>query len=426
VFAISLLLRLGIIAFTPGAGRYIDIDIYRCSGALVKSGVNPWDFSAGPEIRAKLRENSEVEWVKESQERWNFYVSGNLPFNLLYFAAIDMVSHSSLWYRIVFAVQDSLCSVLIFIFVLFHWPWCRASLSGTKLVKGKSFGDLDLLFAKWPLIVPGALLGSLSVPFLIWGTVIPQDKGFEILLMVGASLCCFSKKSWIRVQLGPAILGLSVAFKGLGIFLAPWYFYAVCRLSEKKGTDLFLFFFWSGVFTFIWFLPYFPEVLNMMKARIAGNVSTPAHGSMWVWISEIAPQWWNTVRHILTAVILITVFVGILRGSMTPATASGALLMIFVVVLLITGSLDRMNMGITCALLLLGVQAPVWGSILALYYSVGIFTSLLLSRLYGDAEWFDGIFITPLVVLYCIALVQLALGPVQGTLSDKAEFRSLA
>jgi hypothetical protein len=121
VFAISLILRFGIIALTPGAGRYIDIDIYRCSGALVKSGVNPWDFSACPEIREKLRENSEVEWVKESQDRWNFYVSGNLPLNLLYFAGIDLVSHSSLWYRIVFAVQDSLCSVLIFIFVLFHW-----------------------------------------------------------------------------------------------------------------------------------------------------------------------------------------------------------------------------------------------------------------------------------------------------------------
>ncbi len=68
VFAISLILRLGVIALTPGADRYIDIEILRCSGALVKSGVNPWDFSAGTEIRAKLRENSEVEWVKESQE----------------------------------------------------------------------------------------------------------------------------------------------------------------------------------------------------------------------------------------------------------------------------------------------------------------------------------------------------------------------
>ncbi len=91
MFAISLILRLGIIALTPGADRYIDIDIYRCSGALVKSGVNPWDFSASPEIREKPRENSEVERVKESQERWNFYFSGNLPFNLLYFAGIDLV-----------------------------------------------------------------------------------------------------------------------------------------------------------------------------------------------------------------------------------------------------------------------------------------------------------------------------------------------
>ncbi len=152
----------------------------------------------------------------------------------------------------------------------------------------------------------------------------------------------------------------------------------------------------------------------------------PAHGSMWVWISVIIPQWWNTVRHILTAVILITVLVGILRGSMTPATSSGALLMIFVVVLLTTGSLDRMNMGITCALLLLGVQAPVWGWVLALYYSVGIFAGLLLSRFYGNAQWFDGIFITPLVLLYCIALVHIALSPVQAILSDKTKLRALA
>jgi len=69
VFAISLILRLGIVALTPGAYRYIDIDIYRRSGALVKSGVNPWDFSASPQIRAKLRENSEADPVSNRDSK---------------------------------------------------------------------------------------------------------------------------------------------------------------------------------------------------------------------------------------------------------------------------------------------------------------------------------------------------------------------
>ena len=144
-------------------------------------------------------------------------------------------------YRVVFAVQDSLCSVLIFLFVLFHWPLNR--LPRCEHASSRARGQFwpHLLSDKWALYVPGALLGSLSLPFLYWGTVIPEDKGFEIFLMVGASLCCLSRKAWIRVHLGPAILGLSVAFKGLGVFLAPWYLYRLWNMSERKDRDSFFF-----------------------------------------------------------------------------------------------------------------------------------------------------------------------------------------
>ena len=93
----------------------------------------------------------------------------------------------------------------------------------------------------------------------------------------------------------------------------------------------------------------------MMKARIVGNIdTTPFLGSMWIWISQFTPAWWNSIRYIWITVIAVTVLIGMARGSITATTGSGALLIAFVMVVLVSGSVDRMNISITCALLFLG------------------------------------------------------------------------
>ena len=201
-FALALVLRLAIIAASPRVNdNNTDLEIYRAGGALVHAGINPYDPRDGVDLRARMRADTISPTFKLTQAFWDYAAQANLPFNLLVFGAIDSVSHSALAYRTAFAIADSLFAALAMAFVLSHW---RAS-------------AIEAL-------ISGLALGACSLVMLQWGTHSPQDKGLEIVLMAGALLLTMSPNRVNRVVLGALVLGLSVAFKAVGVLLLPLCF----------------------------------------------------------------------------------------------------------------------------------------------------------------------------------------------------------
>jgi hypothetical protein len=185
-----------IVYVTPGTDKSIDLCIYIDSGQLVSNGINPYDFNDGKELRNLLRTDNVAydEWVSRTQEKWDTYACSNLPLSLLYYGAIDyFFTGDALAYRIVFSFADALLSSLIVLFLIRY--------SGLKA------GLFNLTFI--------SLIGIFTPILLLWGSVIPEDKGIQILLMLLAAI--FSKEK--NILLSAIFLGFSVAFKGLGVFI---------------------------------------------------------------------------------------------------------------------------------------------------------------------------------------------------------------
>jgi len=137
--------------------------------------------------------------------------SANLPPTLLLFGAIDhFFPGDPRAYRVVFAVLHSLLAAFVAFFVFKMW---NLKPSPQHLILAASFG----LFS--PIL-------------LCWGTAIPEDKGFQILLMLSALYYARTQ----RLVLSAILLGGPIAFKGLGVFIAPlcaWYIASrPFRLSE--------------------------------------------------------------------------------------------------------------------------------------------------------------------------------------------------
>jgi hypothetical protein len=120
------------------------------------------------------------------------------------------------------------------------------------------------------------------------GTILPEDKGMQILLIV-LSLYYALKD---RDALSSVALGLSVAFKGLGIFIYPMMATIWWKSGNKKITDHF-----SQRSQRIG-LPgdtdaVFPEVFWMMQGRPQTNVNAmPIHGSIWRLPAHIVGDKW--------------------------------------------------------------------------------------------------------------------------------------
>ena len=140
----------------------------------------------------------------------------------------------------------------------------------------------------------GLLLAAVSPVLLKAGVAYPEDKGIEVLLIL-VVISCWLSHNYHRWYWGGAVfLGLSIAFKGLGIFLAPMF---IGRLSVSPSRAWLKALGFASVVIFVaavWIPPFWPGVGDMVKHRLRlASAESPQHASIWVLPSLYVPSLWE-------------------------------------------------------------------------------------------------------------------------------------
>ncbi len=375
--------RLFLILITPQFNYNIDLCIYIDGGELLSNKINPYDFTDKVDIRHSLRTDDKAYhyWTCGTQEKWNYYASSNLPLTLLLFGIIDFVSSTPIAYRVTFALFDSILSVIIALFIWKNW---RIDLNSMKLI----------------LILS---ISALSPTLLIWGTLIPEDKGVQIFLMIAAIYFSQSSNKYVSILLSSFFLGCSIAFKLVGVFIIPLCLYYSFVKFNHRGYDkgklkhVILYIFLTTVFVFVWFIPFMPEVFTVTINRLFRSIgsSIPIHGSPWRLFYLLLPNSWNYIRNFIIFSFLILTALGIYRKKIEWEIVCGNLLITFLLLVLFGGSLDRNNIGIITTTLLIGSIMLKNGIIMIAYHFTAGFLILIIIVL---NEYFMSYFSLPTVL----------------------------
>lgn len=401
-FLFSVFVRLPLVSFNLKPG-FIDLSIYLTSGKLMALGINPYDYNDNLAEREKLRHNSFYynAYVCSSIDRWNFYTSGNLPLSMYFYRALYSVNphDPATAFRLSIVLLDSLLAACVVMFCLLFW-------------KEVSFEMR---------IFTGLLLAGLSSFLLLDGIVFPNDKGPQTLLMTLAVFCALSGSGgWLL--LSAAFLGMSIAFKGLGVFLVPL---CACYVLNKKGFTfdlkeiqqlltaprVYVYLGATAFFAFIWFVPFLPEVFGMMNNRLAGGTSmqSPVHSSIWRLAHDVAGDLWVPLKNGFAASLVILGLYGFFKKRIPLEVLTAMMLLVFVVVLLVGGAINRQNIAITMAIVLVGTVFPKDAVTLALFYSGSgllVYASFLqpaiLERLQlgNDREYLISILVLGFILLF--------------------------
>jgi len=386
VFSIAIVVRLLLIFTNHTKNKFTDLNIYRETGQLVKSGINPYKYSEKTEARNKLRLDSIAHdpFVSQSQDVWNYYTSSNLPMSSLHYGLIDKITNSNpVAFRIIFSFFDSVLSVMIVLFLIKFWK----------------------LKSTWLNLILVLGAAALSPPLLLWGSIIPEDKGLQTLFMIAAVWLARDKK----LVLSSILLGISVAYKGLGIFISPLCLFFIMdepenifRLNSSQVKKGVIYTLLSLLFAALWFLPYTPDVFAMMHSRLSSNLYTePSHGSIWTLVFKTFPKNWISIKNVLIIVIsLLWSYTFIFRKLNIPAI-SLFLLVLFVDIMLLQGSLDRMNIGIMVSAILFCFIDIKYSRILIWYTIIAAWSLYLKSLSSGmPNETIDGLFTIGYLVLF--------------------------
>jgi hypothetical protein len=387
-FFVALTVRLLLLPLNHSKNDFIDLAIIRETGQLVNTGINIYNYSDGKEIRERLRVDNIAhdDYVSGSQEAWDYYAACNLPMTSIFWGTICKISgNNPLVFRIVFSFFDCLLSALIALILVRYWQ-IKPSWFNLALILG---------------------LGALSPTLIFWGSVNPEDKGLQTLLMLSAIYFAKNNK-WI---LSAVLLGLSVAFKGLGVFVAPLClfiilgepknFLKISRPQILKGLAYTLL---AIFFTIVWFIPYLPDVITMMKDRLASNTgrAEPAHGSIWTIFFASFPGSWFVIKQSMIVIFsVIWAFVFIFR-KINITAISLFVLVLFVDIMLMQGSLDRMNIGIMVSMIVFGFVDLKFSKILA-WYSIFIGWCLFIFPIYqsNTNNMHDALYTLGYVILFC-------------------------
>jgi hypothetical protein len=406
VFAASFAVRITAIKMFPQYDHHDDIEIYRASGALIVRGINPYDFSDHIPVRTSLREQSPNPYMRElSQARWDYYASSNLPMNLLFFGALNAISDTPLAHRYAYGFFDSLLSVLVVWFVLRHWPATPGFL-GTALSSAGLSPNAGM-FAERPGI--GLTLGCFSPILFKNGAAIPEDKGIQILLMLAAVACYLSPRERIWFWGGAVFLGLSIAFKGLGIFLVPLFASRLASEPERAWKRSLAFAAVCAVVLGIWLIPFGRGVAAMVGTRLAlASTLQPQHASIWVIPSIYLPSGWKALRLVLLLSALGVSFVGYWRKRIGIDVLCATVLLAFVVIWMINGGTDRQNIALLPAILLLGRRSPRAAFICLMPYLLAGLGGFVTHGLHGQPvnfavrETLEGLGILLFVIVYLV------------------------
>ena len=396
VFFVSFLLRLSIILSSDQNFENIDLCIYRDTGQLISWRINPYNFNDSPELRERFR-NDGAHWTvftTKSQEIWNYYASSNLPLAAIFFGVIEHLFHSGVAYRVAFAFMDSLLAVLILLFVFKRWRLGSATKLPLNLTTNKLFAI-------------ALMLAALSPTLIYWGVIWPEHKGTGTLLILSALYFSYSSNSLLRVGLSSVLLGLSVAFIGLGVFVAPLCLYNIYRRTPGNFKSSIVYSVLSFLSCFIWFLPFIKGVLSMMSGRLT-NVLVASHSSLWYIVSLGLPEQWILIRKVVLVLFLIVIAWGLLRGYISFGLFSASLLLWFVSIYLTNGSMDRANIGFVCLIVILGCEGYLSEAVLltCLSFAYGTFY-LIYYLLVGHSEIFDPIYTFVFTIIYMVFIFRI-------------------
>jgi len=278
---------------------------------------------------------------------------------------------------------------------------------------------------KWIWILA---LGALSPVLFYSGVIWPEDKGVEILLMVSAIYFAQSESNNLRKYLSAFMLGLSIAFKVLGIFLIPLcLYYVLARQSElqvKEKVKLSICYLsLSGLSSLIWLVPFWPESIDILfNSRLKTAVaSAPVHASMWRIINLILPVKLFVIKYLTIATVVFVTAYGFIKKILNMEVVVASALILFSAIYLETGSLDRLNIAILVSLLLLGTNHEKGAAFLTKYYFIGgliIFVLKVVIYLLQhsiviqstviplDNEYLDSLFVLLYVVFYFALLTK--------------------
>ena len=373
-FLLAAVGRFAFIGLTPMSESFIDLVIYMSGGRIVSHGLNPYDSTDGSEFRRKLRaEYAQAQpWLTETQERFDFYASGNLPLNLMFFGAIEhFLPGNPYAYRAAFALADSLLSAVVVCFVFRVW---RAAPSAANL-----------------LLAAG--LGVFSPILFFCGVLQPEDKGLEILLLLSAVCFAWSRR-WV---LSAFLLAASIAYKGVGVFIAPlclWYTAARpgCFREWLNRPALARCAAYAGIVTVavtVTFLPYPNGLLPMITHRLSANVGLehPQLASIWRPVDAILPGHWKAVETVFIVLFIVLNLVGVLRKRFGPEVITASLLVLFLDVFLLQGALNRLNIGLLSAIVIIGAADLPFALRLGAGYVAGSVLYLLPWMLWAARHW---------------------------------------
>jgi hypothetical protein len=351
VFVAAFAVRIAVIKLTPRGDYFTDLEIYRGSGELILNGVNPYDFSDKIALRSALRQQAHSPFVRDDQARWDYYTSGNLPMNLLFFAGVSAISDTPWFHRYTYAFFDSVLSVVVVWFVIRHWSRKQGALAGMLGSLGMTWNRA--LLAERLLI--GLALACFSPVLLKAGVVFPEDKGIEVLLILAAIACWRSCNYPLWYWGGAVFLGLSIAFKGLGVFLAPLFVGGLLASPSRSWSRAVLFTLVVALVAAVWIPPFWPGVASMVQHRLVlASAQAPQHASIWVLPGLYLPSLWNYFRSAAMLLVAGVSLWGYWRKRIGVDLLCATLSLDFVVVWLINGGVDRQNIGTVPALLVLG------------------------------------------------------------------------
>jgi hypothetical protein len=331
--AAIVVIRLAVILATPRTADFNDPRIYQGVGQTVLAGVNPYDYTDKPALRAALRAKMSAgtadDEFTQTQKSWDYYVSGNLPASTALYAAFEAVAHGSRFvWRLLFILGDA---------ALFLTAYALL-----KTLRGRVDNGADQAALVCLAIINPVLIVS--------GCAIPEDKQFQTALLLWVSALLLARGATTAKRgLGIGfVLSLSVLFKLLGIFLLPLWVAGI-----RRGGRRFAIWTVSGslvpvVLSFALFGHYF---VNAMLARgVSNSVDAPEHSSPWVLV-----PWIEGGLHLLLAKIVVnTAFCGVLIALLSKRRIDllnfcAGLTVAFTCLWLDKGAMNRMDMAIIFA-----------------------------------------------------------------------------
>ncbi|MBO0933753.1 hypothetical protein [Fibrella aquatilis] len=359
-FGLGLAVRLILVAITPMSSHFADTCLTMESGSVISHDIRTYDPTNQPALRAQLRDDdyAYLPPIASIPADWNFHTSTHLPLSLLLYGVFDVWWPTTLAFRLSFSVLDTLLGCFAY-----WWLWLMLlPLRPGEVPTGwLAYLRRGLAGRTIEFYVLGLVI--LSPVLLKAGTVILETKGTCSLLMV-ASLCFFHQRAArLRLLVSPALLGMSIAYMGVGVFLVPyfagWLLLRQARLgplvswpSAKALGEAAQFGAVTALCAGIWFVPFVPDILLMIKARLAFSTTYVLFASPWKPVMALLPVHWTLVKQLFSVLFLGTAVIGFLRGRLSVSLFTASLFLYFLTVSVTDGSMDRVYMGLLLVMLL--------------------------------------------------------------------------